>query len=408
MKHRGVLFYPWDAVGADGCSTDGFEDWADQSNLNALAVATSYHAGKFIRPAAKSGPRVVFPEDGTVYFQPDQSRYGSVKPKVSAFTEKVDVLEALCRSGRHIITGWTVLLHNTRLGFEHPDKTVRNAFGDPYPYSLCPSHPDNQHYAVNLCSDLGANYDLKGLSIETPGFLPFAHGFHHEFSQMRSNLWLDHHLGLCFCDHCRAGAAEAGVDADGLKRKIAAMIDDYLASTDNLSQSDASTRLANDRRTNSDLEAYINYRCETVSQLVARIRIELRADCELFVIPTTDRPTSQCWVEGSDLERLARVADGLEVPFYEPTVEAVLRDAAETRITVGQNARIRGILRPGQPDLNDPQDLTSAATGLSESGVEGVSFYNFGLLRPHHLEAIGQAAGAAKALKPAVQSGEIK
>ncbi len=405
MNYRGILFYPWDAVGADGRSSEGFEDWAEQSNLNTLTMATSYHAGKFIRPAAKFGPKVVFPEDGTVYFQPDISRYGSVKPKVSAFTQKVDVLEALCRSGRHSIVGWTVLLHNLRLGFEHPDKTVRNAFGDRYPYSLCPSHPDNRQYVVNLCCDLGANYDLKGLSIETPGFLPFAHGYHHEFSQMRSNLWLDHHLGLCFCDHCMAGASKAGIDAESLKREIAAQIDDYLTSPDDLSAADASTRLANDRRTNSDLDAYVAHRCETVSKLVGQVRTELRADCELFVIPTTDRPTSHCWVEGSDLARLAQVADGLEVPFYEPTVQAILKDASETRATAGPNARIRGILRPGQPDLNDPQDLISAVGGLSGSGVEGISFYNFGLLRPHHLEAIGQAA-TADADPPFANSGE--
>lgn len=405
MICRSIYVYPWDLVGRDGVSVCEFQDWVDESHISSISIATSYHAGKFIRPAPKSGPRVVFPEDGTVYFHPKFDQYKLVQPKVSAFTQQVDVLELLCNSGRHPVTGWTVLLHNSRLGFEHLNKVVRNAFGDPYPYSLCPSHPENRHYAVTMCCDLAGSYNLSGLSVETPGFLPFAHGYHHEFSQMSSNIWLDHHLGLCFCDHCMDGAARVGIDAVGLKQTVAEQIDTYLAGSQDLTLAEASIRLRNERVSNSQLNAYIELRCEIVSSLVAEIRAEMRSDCELFVIPTTGRPTSHCWTEGSDLRRLAEIADGIEVPFYEPTVSAILDDAAETRIAAGPNARIRGILRPGQPDLEQVQDLVLAARGLGATQIEGVSFYNFGLLRPHHRRAIAQAA---RAIKPTTQAGVKK
>ena len=55
---------------------------------------------------------------------------------------------------------WLVLLHNTRLGMAHPDAVVRNAFGDPYFYNLCPSAPDARAYAIGLAQ--GRDRELPG------------------------------------------------------------------------------------------------------------------------------------------------------------------------------------------------------------------------------------------------------
>ena len=43
--------------------------------LDTVTIAGSYHAGKFMRPHGKAG-KVYFPDDGTVYFNADPSRYG--------------------------------------------------------------------------------------------------------------------------------------------------------------------------------------------------------------------------------------------------------------------------------------------------------------------------------------------
>jgi hypothetical protein len=114
---------------------------------------------------------VYFPEDGTVYFTPDPSRYGAIKPVPSRLVRERDVLRELT-GGRVAANIWLVLLHNSRLGERYPESTVRNAFGDRYVYSLCPSSPDARQYAVALCRDVSESYPLTGLSVETPGFLP--------------------------------------------------------------------------------------------------------------------------------------------------------------------------------------------------------------------------------------------
>src|SRR5918996_675272 len=84
-----------------------------------------------------------------------------------------DVLHELCEAGI-AANAWMVLLHNSRLGAAHPNMTVQNAFGDRYVYSLCPSAPEVRQYAVALCKDLTDRYAVSGISILTPGFLPYA------------------------------------------------------------------------------------------------------------------------------------------------------------------------------------------------------------------------------------------
>ena len=113
-----------------------------------------------------------------------------------------------------------VLLHNSRLGAAHPQATVQNAFGDRYVYSLCPSVPEVREYAVALCKDVTDSYPVIGVSLETPGFLPYVHGYHHEFALMRQNRWLDNQLGLVFASIAFAGAKAAGIDAAALKARV--------------------------------------------------------------------------------------------------------------------------------------------------------------------------------------------
>ena len=45
---------------------------------------------------------------------------------------------------------------------------------------------------------------------------------------MKPNRWLDALMGLCFCEHCVAGAKKAGIDAAALKRRVGEDIESCL------------------------------------------------------------------------------------------------------------------------------------------------------------------------------------
>src|SRR5690606_19510509 len=104
------------------------------------------------------------------------------------------------------------LLHNTRLGAKYPEACVQNAFGDSYIYSLSPSHAAAREYAVGLARDITTNYAVSGISVESPGYAPYFHGFHHEFSLVRHNRWLDNLLGLDFSPDAVKRGQAAGID----------------------------------------------------------------------------------------------------------------------------------------------------------------------------------------------------
>jgi hypothetical protein len=388
MTYRAIYAYAWD-VAERGVAD--FVPEAKALGLDTVTFAGSYHAGKFIRPKGRSG-KVYFPEDGTGYFRVDLARYGAIKPLENSLLRDRDVLDELCASDI-AVNAWMVLLHNTRLGSDHPGSTVENAFGDRYVYSLCPSAPEVREYAVALCADVTTSYPVVGLSLETPGFLPYQHGFHHEFALIRQNRWLDAQMGLCFCGHCVSGAGRKGIDAAGLKRRVARGVEAYLDGDVDFPDDMAEAFWLADMR-DGELSAYLSFRCETVTSLVAEIRAAVRGDAEIAVIPSVARPTAGAWYEGTDLAALAEATDAIEACFYEPGVERVRADLFDVQRRIGRTARVRGILRPAWPDLESRADLVGAATVLREAGISEIAFYNYGHLRRSNLARIADALAA--------------
>jgi len=390
-RYRGLYAYPWDVAEQ---AADAFVAELAGVGIDTLCLATAYHAGKFLRPHGASG-HVFFPEDGTVHCRIRPERHSRIQPMESGVVAEGDPFGRFAARPDIAVTAWTVLLHNTRLGLAYPDAAVRNAFGDAYCYSLCPANPDVQDYAVALCADIADRYPVRGLVLETPGWMPYRHGYHHEFALIGANPWLDTHLGLCFCDHCLAEATRAGIAAAALRDRVAGRVRAYLAAPMDTPAEMGRHWLDADLVTDAELTAFLRWRCDVVTGLVGRIRATIRPDAELFVIPSVQRPTAMSWIEGSDLPALARAADGLELCLYEPGWEPALADFAEVRRRVGDRP-LRCILRPGPPDAPDEANFARKVVELARAGADGLAFYNFGHLRRGHLGWIGRALSAAE------------
>jgi hypothetical protein len=386
MAYRAIYAYAWDIAEA---GTSDFVVHMRALGLDTVTIAGSYHAGKFIRPKGRPG-KIYFPEDGTAYFRFDPARYGRIKPVANSLLATRDVLRDLCEEREIATNAWMVLLHNTRIGLLHPEATATNAFGDRYFYSLCPSAPEVREYAVALCKDVTDNYPVIGVSLETPGFLPFQHGYHHEFGLIRQNRWLDSLLGLCFCEHCIRGAESKGIDASGLKRKVARDVENYLDGDVDLPDDMAASFWLADIENNAELAAFLRFRCDVVTSLVAEIRAAVRRDAAVAVIPSVARPTAGAWYEGTDLAALAGTADIIEACFYEPSVERIRADILDVKRRIGAG-KLRGILRPAWPDLQTRADVVGAATALRDAGITDVAFYNYGHLRRSSLAWIEDA-----------------
>ena len=379
LRSAGWYCYPWSLndVDADLEAMSG-------AGMTHVAIAASYHAGKFLQPRDLH-QRVYFPEDGTVYFQADEGRYGLLKPLRATAHRECDVFESAC-SGQHLsIRAWTVLNHNARLGYLHPEVVARNAWGDPYYYSLCPSHGAVRDYAVALCADLGARYPLDCLLLETPGWLVYDHGYHHEFAQVDVTGELGRLLGLCFCDACTTNAKASGVDAEPLKRAVAARCDMLLVGDGG----DAGVLEA-------ELAPFHAWRATVVTDLCRRVREEVRAEVGVRVISTCQRPHSTAYLEGADLAALAAVCDGLELPLYQPSAREVADDLAYVAGAIGSADALSAILRPGLPDMRSAEQLDETLAALAAAGVNDLSFYNFGLLPARSIDWTERAVAAMR------------
>lgn len=390
MSYKAIYTYAWD-LAETGVAAAAGEFKA--LGLDTVTIAGSYHAGKFMRPHGKAG-KVYFPDDGTVYFKADPSRYGAIKPVANGLLADSDILGELTTSSGMAVNVWLVLLHNTRLGTAHPDSVVRNAFGDPYYYNLCPSAPDARAYAIDLARNVTETYPVAGISVEAPGFTPYAHGYHHEFALMKSNSWLENQLGLCFCDHCVAAAEKAGIDVRRLKAQTAADIAAYLDSDIDYPADMAEAFWRADIAADGDLRRYLDFRNGVVTSLVAEIRAAVRKDANVAVIPSVARPTGGAWYEGSDLRALAETTGIIEACFYEPSAMRVKADLLDIRRRLKGTGKLRGILRPSHPDLATKGEFLAAVEALRAGGVDELAFYNWGHLRRANLEWIGEALGA--------------
>lgn len=391
-SYRAIYAYAWDI--AEVGTPEALREFKSLG-LNTVTLAASYHAGKFLRPHGNRG-KVFFPEDGTVYFKSDARLYGAIKPVANSILQECDVLRELSNAKDMAANAWLVLMHNTLLGQQHPSATVANAFGDRYVYSLCPTNPAARAYGIGLAKDVTQNYDVSGISMESPGFAPYAHGFHHEFALNQPNRWLDQQLGLCFCDHCTAAAKAKGIDVKALQKRVAKDISDYLASDIDFPADMAEAFWLADTRLDGELKAFLDWRCEVVTSLVAEIRSEVRKGATVAVIPSVARPTSGAWYEGSDLAALSKVSDYIEACFYEPSAVRVKSDLFDVKRRLEGSSKLRGILRPAWPDLQSRSDFLAAVEALLSGGVKGLAFYNWGHLRRTNLSWIADAMKIAE------------
>lgn len=384
-----IWTYPWDVddLGLDHVAAE----LRDRAGAQQISLAASYHAGRFLQPRSPRR-RSYFPEDGTIYFRPDRARWAgsAITPQTASVLDHADPLrlaiEARERSSL-AVGAWTVCLHNTRLGLLHPGVVTRNAFGDPYRYSLCPSHPDARAYVRTLVADLTHSYRVDVVELETPGFMPFAHEFHHEKDGVGLAAEEDFLLSLCFCGACEERAQAAGVDVVAARTTVCRLIDDALGravpaprwpgfldrGTDALAEFPA-------------LAAYVAWRSEPVMSLIGEIRAAAHPDSRVVVIDL-----AAGWLGGVDTAGLAAVCDGLILCCYDATLERIERDVARARALLGPERLLTAGFRLFYPETDGPAILGDRVRAATKAGCDGLSFYNYGLVPAPRLDWVRKA-----------------
>src|SRR5207244_3462911 len=106
---------------------------------------------------------------------------------------------------------WTVFHHGSALGAANPQLTVRNLYGDPYPFALCPSRPAVRAFSRQLAAAIASTGHFDTLDLETIGYLGYFHGHHHEVSAAPCGPLAHYRRSRCSCEACPRGASHAGL-----------------------------------------------------------------------------------------------------------------------------------------------------------------------------------------------------
>jgi hypothetical protein len=393
MRHS-VWAYPWDLhdAGADAALAE-----ITAAGATCVSLATSYHAGRFLQPGNPTR-RVYFPEDGTVYYRLDPARWADaeIAPKQAAIVEaEGDMLRHLTRAreaGGPDVSCWTVCLHNTRLGMAHPGHVVRTAFGDPGWYGLCPSSEAARGYVAGLVAEITRTYRPNRIELESPDFMGFAHGYHHEkdgLGLLPEDTFL---LGVCFCEHCTARSTAAGVDAAAARAAVA----DHLAAAFERDLPEPQVPEFAEKGFEAfdrwpALADYLRWRTEPVTSLVARIREAAHPDTQVLLI---DAEAS--WKGGVDRAPAAAACDGLLYCAYFTPAERVGDELAAARAALEGGAILIAGFQLFHPEVADADDLVARATAATPH-VDGVNFYNFGLVPRARLNWMRRAINAVSA-----------
>jgi hypothetical protein len=114
-----------------------------------------------------------------------------------------------------------VLAHNSRLGAEHPDTSVVNAYGDRYPWAPCIAQPATRAYLVDLAAEAAVRPGARGTELESLGWYGLQHLHAHDKTAGVPLADAGQYLmALCFCLVCREGYGAQGLDADELAAAV--------------------------------------------------------------------------------------------------------------------------------------------------------------------------------------------
>ncbi|WP_030713385.1 hypothetical protein [Streptomyces griseus] len=216
----GVFLYPWDVVE----DPDAAGRIADLG-VRQVTLASAYHSTRALTPRHPAH-RIVTAGHAAVLYPPDPDRWAgrALAPYRQSWTACDDpyggAAEALAAAGLEVHS-WVVLAHSSRLGAEHPDTSVVNAYGDRYPWAPCIARPDVRAYLVDLAAEAAARPGTRGTELESCGWYGFAHlHAHDKVAGVGLGDAAQYLMSLCFCAVCREGCGEEGADPEALSTAV--------------------------------------------------------------------------------------------------------------------------------------------------------------------------------------------
>ncbi|MEU7785764.1 hypothetical protein [Amycolatopsis sp. NPDC049159] len=372
MKVTGYA-YPWDVL------ESGFAARVRDLGVDEVAVALSYHSARAATPWSAARTSVVARH--AAFYRPVADGWGALRPStpdwVTSEDSGGDAVRLLNEAGIPA-AAWLVLTHNSQLGYEHPDVVVRNCFGEPYPWALCPAQPAVREYAAKLTAEAVAGLDLASVILEACGPLGAVHQHQHEKTD---GVWapaVARLLSICCCDAC---ASSWDVDADTVRAQLVEEVRRLVATGDLGVTADGlppslTQHLLFTRQMNTDA-----LRAAVLAVLPSEVRVVLHGALDP-------------WATGALPGLTPSAADDVDAvvlfgwaPATGAEAVAAAREALPERVAIG--SYITAVAAAGVPDI------AAYAGELAKAGAAELHLYHLGLAGPGRWGDLGSATAAA-------------
>jgi hypothetical protein len=393
----GFFAYPWDLLDE---GVEATVETMSRCGCNAVLLNTNYHHARLLRPRSP-GPKTLQLPGAVAAFEPRPEHYGAgglmpVSDPRLAGSGVLTKAREVCRAQNIDLGLWTVALHNSTLGQNHPGVCLRNCFGDVYTYALCPAAAEVQAYARGLVQDLCTQFRPQRILVEAIGYLGLRHWVHHELFFAVWSAPLELLFSLCFCPACLERARSAGIDGERLGGQAAdwavRLLDEEQGDpSPDLTQSEVASLLGEI----TDLGPYLHLRSQTVTGMTRDLHAIARAEGVILeVIPASfHRPVSRAWLEGASLVDMGQASDGLLVPAYFDDASEVRADLQRAS-SAAPGSPISAGLNACSPALRSPEALAAQAGACEATGCHAIYYYNYGLLTHRRLDWVAQANAA--------------
>ncbi|MFE2508989.1 hypothetical protein ACFXC9_11115 [Streptomyces naganishii] len=377
--------YPWDVDG-DPAAPDRIA----ALGVRQVTLASAYHSTRALTPRHPRH-RIVTAEHAAVLYPPGDRWTGRApRPYPAGDWAPGDAYgraaDALAAAGLEAHT-WVVLAHNSRLGAEHPDTSVVNAYGDRYPWAPCIARPATRAYLTDLAAEAAVRPGARGTELESLGWYGLAHPHGHDKT---AGVVLgdagQYLMSLCFCPDCRAGYAGLGLDPDGLAGAVRAALEPVWRQAVPSGGGWAGVEKLLGERSAALTRAWRDDTARTLQE-TAVAAVRAAAPVGFRVLLHADPVSYHCGANaGVDPAHILSVADGVVVPCTDgagpltPFAERARPDsvlAANFTIVSGMGGR--------------PAALARDARGARDLGATELRLYHAGLASDEDLAAVRAA-----------------
>ncbi|WP_330176417.1 hypothetical protein OG875_24700 [Streptomyces sp. NBC_01498] len=388
-----AFLYPWDVVG----DPDAPARVADLG-VRQVTLAAAYHSTRALTPRHPRH-RVVTAEHAAVLHPLDEAHWADAELRPYAAGDWApgdaygEATAALADAGLDVHT-WVVLAHNSRLGAEHPETSVVNAYGDRYPWAPCVARPAVRTYVVSLAAESAVRPGASGTELESLGWYGFAHlHAHDKTGGVPLGEAAQYLMSLCFCSVCRAGYLSLGLDAGELAGAVRRALEPVWSGAPG--PGGRTGRPAVEALLGTELAAAtLNWRARTARTLqdAAVAAVRARGGPGFQVLLHADpHPHRTGANAGVDPAHVLGTADGVVVPCTGGAAEAMLAPfAAHRRESTVLAANLTVVSGMG----GSPHTLAEDAAHARALGATELRLYHAGLASDADLAAV--AAGLSR------------